>query len=337
MVLGRLVPGNYPIPAKSYILKNIGGNGKAKYRDITKNIAPEFQSLGMATSAEIVDIDNDGWEDIVVVGEWMPIRVFKNSEKGFKEITEDLGLADTTCWWWSIKTGDFDGDGDQDFLVGNLGRNYKYTANEEETFDIYFNDFDENNKQDIVLSYYNEGEKFPLRGRECSSQQMPGIKNKFPDYQSFSTATLEDVYTEKSLENSLHYQVKSFASVYLENRNGKFIRHELPPAAQVSSINQILVDDYNGDGNLDALIAGNLFWSEVETTRNDAGYGMFLKGNGKGGFKETGASQSGFFVPGDVKDLLSLTFNGREIIVPVKNNDRLQFIGVNSSNLSELQ
>ncbi|GHA25684.1 hypothetical protein GCM10007103_03670 [Salinimicrobium marinum] len=337
LVLGRLVPGYYPLPAKSYILKNVGEKGKAKYRDITKNIAPEFQSLGMATSAEIVDIDEDGWKDIVVVGEWMPIRVFKNSEMGFTEISEELGLADTAGWWWSIKAGDFDNDGDMDFLVGNLGRNYKYTANEDETFDIYFNDFDENQKQDIVLSYYNDGEKFPLRGRECSSQQMPGIKNKFPDYQSFSTATLEDVYTEKELENSLHYQVKSFASVYLENKGGKFVRHELPSGAQISSINQILVDDYDKDGKLDALIAGNLFWSEVETTRNDAGYGMFLKGDGKGNFQETSPVNTGFFVPGDVKDMLSLKFRNKEIFVAVKNDDLLQFVEVKPEVLPDVQ
>ncbi|WP_029033816.1 FG-GAP-like repeat-containing protein [Salinimicrobium terrae] len=337
LVLGRLVPGNYPLPAKSYILKNVGENGKAKYKDITKNIAPEFQSLGMATSAEILDFDQDGWEDIVVVGEWMPIRVFKNSEKGFTEVSEELGLTDTTGWWWSIKSGDFDQDGDQDFIVGNLGRNYKYSANEDETFDIYFNDFDENNKQDIVLSYYNDGEKFPLRGRECSSQQIPGIKNKFPDYQSFSTATLEDVYTKEELENSLHYQVKSFASVYLENRDGKFVQHELPSGAQISSINQILIDDYDKDGNLDALIAGNLFWSEVETTRNDAGYGMFLKGDGAGNFEGVNASESGFFVPGDVKDMLRLNFGQKDIIVAIKNSDLLQFVEVNEDDFSEIQ
>lgn len=337
LVLGRLIPGNYPLPAKSYILKNIGENGKAKYRDITKNIAPEFQSLGMATSAEIIDFDKDGWEDIVVVGEWMPIRVFKNSEKGFTEVTAEMGLADTAGWWWSIKSGDFDNDGDQDFLVGNLGKNYKYKANEEETFDIYFNDFDANNKQDIVLSYYNDGEKFPLRGRECSSQQIPGIKSKFPDYQSFSTATLEDVYTKEELENSLHYQVKSFASVYLENRDGKFMQHELPSGAQISSINQILIDDYDEDGNLDALVAGNLFWSEVETTRNDAGYGLFLKGDGAGNFKEISASESGFFVPGDVKDLLRINTTDKEMILAVKNDQHLQFLEKKKEQVSGLQ
>lgn len=326
LVLGRLVPGNYPNPAKSYILKNVSENGKAKFIDITDELIPEFKTLGLATSAKITDFDNDGWLDIIIVGEWMPIKIFKNSKTHFKEVTKDLINKDTTGWWWSINEGDFDKDGDMDYIVGNLGMNYKYKANEEETFDIYVNDFDKDNKNDIILSYYNEGEKFPVRGRECSSQQIPGIKNKFPDYESFSVATLEDVYTEKDLNSSLHYQVKSFASVYLENKNGEFIVHELPVEAQLSSINQILVDDYNKDGNLDVLIAGNLYWSEVETPRNDAGYGLYLKGNGNGNFESVLAKKSGFFVPGDVKDMSSINVKNNKYIIAVKNDDYLQFI-----------
>ena len=329
LVLGRLIPGNYPKPAKSYLLKNVSENGKAKFIDVTNEFAPEFESLGLATSAQITDIDNDGWMDIIVVGEWMPIKIFKNKKTKFVDVSESLGLGkDTTGWWWSIAEGDFDKDGDTDYIIGNLGLNYKYKANENETFDIYVNDFDKDNRSDIVLSYYNDGKQFPVRGRECSSQQMPGIKNKFPDYESFSTATLEDVYTEKELENSLHYQVKSFASIYLENKEGKFIIHELPVEAQLSSINQILIDDYDKDGNLDALIAGNLYWSEVETPRNDAGYGLLLKGNGKGQFNSILAKESGFFVPGDVKDMSVLNFNSNHYIIVAKNDDYLQFLKI---------
>ncbi|WP_037316917.1 FG-GAP-like repeat-containing protein [Salegentibacter sp. Hel_I_6] len=329
LVLGRLVPGNYPSPANSYILRNNSKNGKVSFEDITQSVAPFLTSLGMATSAEIADIDNDGWDDIIIVGEWMPIKIFKNIKTGFKDISKQMGITDDTAgWWWSIKKGDFDNDGDQDFIVGNLGKNYKYTASDDETFDIYFNDFDGNNESDIVLSYYNEGKKYPLRGRECSSQQIPGLKEKFPDYESFSTATLEDVYTEEELENSLHYQVKSFASIYLENHDGKLKIHELPNIAQISSINQILIKDYDKDGHLDALIAGNLFWSEVETTRNDAGYGMFLKGNGAGEFHAISAVESGFFVPGDVKDMTILKDGEKEIIIVAKNDDYSQFIKV---------
>ena len=328
LVLGRQVPGNYPTPASSYILENIGTNTQAEF-EISETFQPEaFTDLGMATSAVITDYNSDGWQDIIVVGEWMPIRVFENTKTDFVEVSEEIGLTkDTTGWWWSIEQGDFDQDGDMDYVVGNNGLNYKYKATADETFDIFMNDFDKDNTEDIVLSYYNDGKQYPLRGRECSSQQIPGIKQKFKNYESFAEATLEDVYTEKSLESSLHYQVKSFSSIYLENKNGTFVIHQLPIEAQISSINEILVYDYDRDGTLDILIAGNLYVSEVETPRNDASYGLLLKGNAKGEFNSTPANKSGLFVPGDVKAMGMITKgNGTKYILAAKNNDFLQFI-----------
>ena len=176
LVLGRQVPKNYPSPADSYILKNNSSDGIVKF-DIIKELPEEFTNLGMATDAIITDYNNDSWPDIIIVGEWMPIRVFKNEKGKFKESSQELGLdIDSTGWWWIISEGDFDQDGDMDYIVGNNGLNYKYKATADETFDIYVNDFDKNNKNDIVLSYYNEGEQYPVRGRGCSSQQIPGIK-----------------------------------------------------------------------------------------------------------------------------------------------------------------
>lgn len=330
LVLGRQMPGNYPSPVSSYILENRSEEGTLKFEDVTPNIASDLTNLGMATAALITDFNNDGWEDFLIVGEWMPIKAFKNEKGKFVDVSEVMGLTnDTTGWWWSVNQGDFDGDGDMDYIIGNNGRNYKYKATENETFDIYVNDFDKDSKKDIVLSYYNEGVQYPVRGRECSSQQIPQIKNKFKNYESFSNATLVDIYEEQSLENALHYQVKSFASVYLENNNGQFIIHELPAMAQVSSINQILVNDYDNDGALDALIAGNLYASEVETPRNDGGFGLYLKGNGKGEFKTIMASESGFFTPGDVKQMNAIKFKGQDYIIAAKNNDFLQFIKKN--------
>ncbi len=330
LVLGRQVPGQYPSPANSYLLKNTSIDGNVKFEDFEGSISEEFKNLGMATSASLTDFDGDGWTDIIIVGEWMPIRIFKNMQNGFKEVTEDMGLTDaTTGWWWSIKHGDFDNDGDLDYIIGNNGLNYKYKATDDETFDIFVNDFDKNNKEDIVLSYYNDGKQYPVRGRGCSSQQIPGIKQKFENYESFSEATLVDVYSKKSLDSSLHYQVKSFASVYMENKAGKFVLHHLPNDAQISSINQILVDDYDKDGFLDVLIAGNLFVSEVETPRNDAGYGLFLKGNGKGDFSPVSVTKSGFFVSGDVKDLSTIKKGKETFIIAAKNDDFLQFIKIN--------
>ncbi|AUP81637.1 hypothetical protein C1H87_14050 [Flavivirga eckloniae] len=327
-VCGRLIPSNYPYPADSYLLENVSTKGQPKFRKALLKGGLNFNKLGLVTTAAWVDYDADGWTDLFVSGEWMPIKVFKNNKGTFEEVTKQLGLEDTVGWWFSLSEGDMDGDGDLDLLCGNLGLNYKYKANEKETFDIYLNDFDENNRNDIVLSYYNEGKKYPVRGRECSSQQMPVIKKKFENYEQFSTATLTDIYTEEKLNEGLHYQVKSFASLYLENQKGKFIKHVLPNEAQMSPLNQILIKDFDKDGNLDAVAAGNLYASEVETPRADAGTGIYLKGNGKGHFSSLNATFSGFFTSGDVKDMSHIKIGKQDYIISAKNNGFLQFIKV---------
>lgn len=330
LVLGRQIPGSYPSPAASYILKNTTKDGNVHFDFFSEMQPKAFSDLGMATSAVITDFNNDSWLDIIIVGEWMPIRVFKNMKTEFVEVSEEMGLnSDTTGWWWSINEGDFDNDGDMDYIIGNNGLNYKYKATKDATFDIFVNDFDKDNHSDIVLSYYNDGKQYPVRGRGCSSQQIPSIKKKFKDYESFSEATLVDVYSEKALESALHYQVKSFASIYLENKEGKFVVHELPIEVQLSSINQTLVEDFDKDGNLDILVAGNLFNSEVETPRNDASHGAYAKGDGQGSFQVVSASKSGFFTPGDIKDMVKIKIKEKQYIIAVKNNDSIQVIGVN--------
>ena len=160
---GRLVPGNYPLPASSYILENVSTKDNPKFINVTDKIAPELKNLGLVTDASWTDYDNDGMVDLILSGEWMPITVFKNINGNFKNVTAKVGLEDTTGWWFSIEKGDFDNDGDIDFIAGNLGLNYKYKANEKETFDIYFNDFDNNKTNDIVLSYFNDGKKIPIK------------------------------------------------------------------------------------------------------------------------------------------------------------------------------
>ncbi|MGH1387364.1 VCBS repeat-containing protein [Kordia sp.] len=326
LVLGRQIPGKYPFPTSSYILENSSTKTTVQFEDNTKITAPFLEGIGMATSAIITDFNNDSWEDIILVGEWMPITILQNNKGVFENVTEKMKLQETTGWWWSINQGDFDNDGDIDYIIGNNGLNYKYKATEDETFDIYVEDFDKNKKEDIVLSYYDDGEQYPVRGRQCSSQQVPGIKQKFKNYDAYSTATLIDVYGKKNLEEALHYQIKSFASIYLENTKDGFKIHQLPMQAQLSSINQILVDDYDNDGHLDALIAGNLYNSEVETPRNDASYGAFLKGDGNGNFQSIPVTQSGFYTTGDVKDLKNISIGNIPYILSVKNNDFIQFI-----------
>ena len=204
----------------------------------------------------------------------------------------------------------------------------KFNASGIETFDVFLNDFDGNRTNDIVLSYYDEGEQYPVRGRECSSQQMPSIKEKFKNYDAFSKATLIDVYDEKKLKNSIHYQISSFKSAVFINEGGTFTRKDLPLKAQLAPTNQILVADFDLDGTKDSGLGGNLYASEVETPRADAGYGTFLKGGSNTDFKTLDPQETGLYMDGDVKDLAMIMVKGKSYILVAKNKNFLEFITV---------
>jgi hypothetical protein len=331
---GRLVPGNYPLPAKSYLLRNDSKKGgPVKFTDITKIAAPGFEALGLVTDALWSDFNKDGNLDLVITGEWMPVLFYENQNGSFISKTAALGLDEYTGWYSSLAQGDFDNDGDTDYIAGNLGTNYKYKASKKEPFEIYSADFDKNGKLDIVLSYYQDKNQFPLRGRECSAQQIPAIKYKFKDYNSFANASLTDVYGKQNLETALKYKVTTFSSNYIENRgNNPWFMKPLPNEAQLSSINEIIVSDVNNDSYLDIIIGGNLYTSEVETPRNDASIGMYLTGNGDGTFNPIPATESGLYLIGDVKDMamLSLQNKSHKVIVVAKNNAAIQMIKLKS-------
>ena len=326
---GRLIPKKYPYPSDSYILENVSTPDGPKFIDATEKILPALKSIGLVTASSWVDFDNDGWEDLVVVGEWMPIKFFKNTGGTFTDVSAQLLKGKSSGWWFAIEKGDFDNDGDQDLIVGNLGKNYKYQASEASPFKVYLNDFDENETSDIVLSYKKGDTELPVRGRQCSSQQMPAIKTKFKDYNSFASASLKQIYTTQMLEASLSYEVTSFSSIYLENKDGRFLAKELPLLAQLSSINKFIVDDFNEDGNLDVVLAGNLYNSEVETPRNDASFGLLLQGDGKGDFEAKTMMETGLKIVGDVRDMELLSVNGEKHILAAKNDDQMQLIKVN--------
>jgi hypothetical protein len=311
IVGGRHQPWSYPSPTLSRFL--INENGVLK--DATKTTAPDLIFLGMVTDLAWTDYDNDGDMDFIAVGEWMPITFFENQHGIFRKINkaEQPGqdvIPHSTGWWYSIEKADIDRDGDDDYLVGNLGLNYKYKANPNEPFEVYYEDFDKNGSKDIVLSYYNFGEQYPLRGRSCSSEQVPELAEKFPTYDIFASSTIKTVYGEENIERALHYAAQTFASVYIENKgHGTFKMTPLPNEAQLSSINDFEIQDFDGDTHDDILIAGNLFTSEIETTRNDAGNGLLLKGDGKGNWTPVSASVSGLFLPYDVKQIQSINTN----------------------------
>lgn len=317
---GRLLPGQYPKPADSKLLENQGG----KFVDVTEDKAPGLNALGMVTAACWLDYNQDGLEDLVIVGEWMPVTLFAQGPDQRFEQEEIAGLEDSNGWYYEVQADDLDGDGDPDLVVGNLGLNYKYKATEEEPFEVYSYDFDDNGTLDIVLSYYEHGEAFPVRGKDCSTQQIPSLGEKFTTYNEFGLSNLGDIYGTK-LGDALNLQAKTFASSYIENLgNGQFEIRPLPSLAQVSSVNNILIKDYDQDGHKDLLISGNLFQSEIETPRNDAGAGLLLKGDGKGDFVPVPLTQSGFFSPYDAKDMKSIRLGTREVILVANNRQKLQ-------------
>ena len=216
-----------------------------------------------------------------------------------------------------------------DIIVGNLGLNYKYEASVEKPFRIYLNDFDKNATYDIVLSYKSEDTEYPVRGRQCSSQQMPAIKDKFKNYNNFASASLEQIYSTQMLEESLKYEINSFESIYLQNNNGKFIAKPLPYQAQFSNINAMVVKDIDLDGNLDIVLGGNLYNAEVETPRNDSSYGLWLKGDGKNGFSALPPRETGLVMRGDIRNIKLIKVGNENHLIVAANNQALQQIKIN--------
>ena len=327
---GRLSPKKYPYPSNSRILENQSSSGNIQFVDVTEKKNSALKNIGLVTTSKWVDIDGDSWEDLVIAGEWMSIRIFKNNEgKSFTEVTKDVYKAKQRGWWYDIEKGDFDNDGDMDLIVGNLGLNYKYQASVDKPFRVYLNDFDENATYDIVLSYKSDDTEYPVRGRQCSSEQMPAIKEKFKNYNSFASASLEEIYSDQMLEESLKYEISSFASVYLENKDGKFIAKNLPYQAQLSNINAMVVKDIDNDGNLDIVLGGNMYNAEVETPRNDASYGLWLKGDGNNGFSAQLPRETGLVIRGDVRNIKAIRVGDESHLLVAKNDQELQQIRVN--------
>ncbi len=316
---GEVVPHQYPKPAKSYLLVN----EKGKFVDKTKEIAPELERAGMVKSAVGADLNGDKKAELIIAGEWMPVKVFEYASGKMKDVSSAYGLQNTEGWWNKLVADDIDGDGDMDIVSGNLGENYKFQASIEKPFEVYAKDFDGNGTNDIFLAKHLNDIVVPVRGRECTSMQCPMIARKFPTYLSFAESDLEGILGE-DIKDALHYKAYLFSSVILINDKGKFRIKKLPAEAQLSAVNGIVINDFDSDGKKDMLLAGNKFDVEVETTPADASPGVFLKSLGDGNFKSYKPLESGFFVPHNVKDVKVITMNNNNAILVSSNNDMLR-------------
>ena len=314
----RSVPGKYAYPGTSYLLiNNKGVFNQANYR-----IAPDLTNLGMVTDATFTDIDKDGDDDLLVVGEWMTVTLLLNNGGIFENRSKEYGLSDTRGIWWSVTATDLDNDGDDDYVLGNLGRNNKFKASKEHPFKVYVNDFDENGTNDIVLSKFYKDDYVPVRGRECTSQQMPYVAEKFEDFHSFASSTLMDILPQDKVESAVVYEISSFESIILINDKGQLKRKVLPNQLQVSPIKSIYIGDVNEDGFKDIFTVGNHYGVEVETVRYDAGVGGVLLGDGKNGFEYVSPLESGFYVPLDSREIKLLnSARGQNLYLVLNNND----------------
>ncbi len=326
------VPGAYPKPASSHLLRNdFDPENGLKFTDVTQSNALVLKDIGMVTDGVWSDFDQDGDDDLVLTGIWMPVTFIKNEAGIFSDVTKDYRFDNPVGWWFSIEKNDIDNDGDDDYIVGNLGLNSKYKSSKEEPFTVHYYDFDKNGSQDIVLGYYNYGIHYPVRGRSCSAQQVNALNEIFPDYSSFALATLSDVYGEKNLSRSLHYKAQSFASAIVERKEkNSFEMKALPVESQFSAINDMVIIDINKDGNKDLVVAGNLYPMEVETSRADAGVGLYLKGLGNGKFQSVPTTESGLFLPYDVKEMQLIQTTKGVYLLVASNNGPLKVIEINT-------
>ena len=320
---GRSTPAHYPFAPRSYLLLN---DGTGHFVDATADRAPDAMGPGLVTDVEFVDLDADKDLDLLLCGEWTNVTWLRNDRGRFTNASTSAGLDKTHGWWYSIATADVNGDGHMDIIAGNLGWNSKFHGTPDKPVHVYWADFDDNGRHDIVLAKEKNGKQLPVRGRECSSQQCPMILQKFPTYQEFANADLAGIYTPEKLAGALHLQATMFRStVFINDGKNRFNAMDLPPLAQVAPINQVLPTDVNGDGHVDLIIAGNNWGAEVETARYDAGIGQVLLGDGKGRFVPMPVMRSGFFAWGNVKDLaLVPTAAGSPLIVVANNAGPLQ-------------
>jgi enediyne biosynthesis protein E4 len=315
----RLSPGYYGMPVNGYILQN---DGKGGFTNVTQNVAPELLKIGMITDAEWFDLDGDNKEDLIIVGDYMPVTIFRNKGGKLERDHTIKGLDKSHGWWNRIIKTDLDNDGDTDFVLGNHGTNSRFRASVDEPVTLYLNDFDQNGTVEHIICTYVAGKSIPIVLRHDLVQQIPSLKKRFLRYEDYKTTTITDLFPEKQVSESLRLDAYCLEnSVLINEGENSFVLRALPREAQISPLYAIAVRDFDGDGLSDLILGGNLYRVKPEIGRYDASYGIFLKGNGKGGFTPVPNLQSGLNLDGEVRDIVLIQVDDEELMLVIRNND----------------
>ena len=325
---GGSMPGNYPNAALGGILRNDTdrSTGAIKFTVATDNVNPELRHPGLISDAIWTDIDNDSWLDLVLVGEWMPIRVFVNQNGKLLEKSKKLNLSDSNGLWQSVESADMDGDGDLDLIVGNIGLNMPFKVSRKEPLEAHIGDFRDDGVLTSVFSSYIQGKRYPIASLSEMQEAFPLLKKKFLKHSQYASATLSDIFSKEQLETSKRLSVYHFESLYLENKGDSFQIHSLPIKAQFTAVQGIVVKDFTGDNILDILLAGNYYPLRVQQGPSDAGKGLLLEGVGNGEFLVIPNDKFGVFINGDVRDAKVLKHHNSTNIIFSKNSDNIQVI-----------
>ncbi len=333
LFIGGRVAGDYPLSPKSFLLQN----NKGFFSDVTADVCPALREVGMVSSAVWTDFDNDHQTDLIIAGEWMPVRFFKNNKGHFSEVTNATGLTEMDGMWRSLVATDIDKDGDMDLVAGNLGLNCVYKAAAITPMKLFASDIDANGSLDPVLFYYikdNDGIRklYPAIGRTQFAEQVPAVKKKFLRYQDYAHASFEDIFKGKAKDNLHSFTCNETRSCWLENMgSGKFTKHPLPAEAQFAPVNAIVAEDLDGDGYKDLILAGNEYQADIMTGRYDASYGTVLKGSKAAAFSALPFSKTGFILNGDIKSMSLLpAANGGRLLLVAANNDSLRVLRINN-------
>ncbi len=301
---GKVIPGRYPETPQSYILIN---DGSGHYKDMTAAVAPQLQHIGMVTDAAWYNLDADKIPELVIVGDWMPITVFKNTNGRLTEVTNSFFDKKYSGWWNKLLIGDFNHDQQPDLIVGNTGLNTQCKASDKQPAELYYKDFDNNGSVDPVLCFYIQGVSYPYVTRDELLEQVSMLRVRFPDYASFAAATMDKIFTPDEMKDAGHLTANYLKTAYFEMvSKGKFIEKSLPPEAQNSPVFAITSMDYNKDGNEDILLCGNINQARLRFGKSDANYGVLLNGDGAGKFSYVPQRRSGFKLTGDVRSIVNI-------------------------------